>query len=92
VLTERVRIPGLEREIEEALYCPHCLPTCNDVQYRVSMSMLPIDNYLVTLKPNENNDTEFSSDISVLRVYFGEPYAQLYMRLLNNEWFEIFSK
>ncbi|KAL7729761.1 hypothetical protein ACLKA6_014627 [Drosophila palustris] len=91
VLTERVRMPGLEREIEEALYCPHCLPSCNDVQYRVSLSMLPIDNYLVTLKPNENNDTVFSSDISVLRVFFGEPHAQLYMRLLNNEWFEIFS-
>ncbi|KAH8381332.1 hypothetical protein KR093_002819 [Drosophila rubida] len=91
VLTERERIPGLEREVEEALYCPHCLPSCNDVQYRVSMSMLPIDSYLATLKPSENNDTDLSSDISVLRVYFGEPYAQLYIRLLNNQWFEIFS-
>ncbi|KAH8406642.1 hypothetical protein KR222_001547 [Zaprionus bogoriensis] len=91
VLTERVRYAGLEREAEEALYCPQCLPSCNDVQYRISMSMLPIDNYLATLKLDENNETEFSSDISVLRVYFGDPHAQLYMRLLNNEWFEIFS-
>ncbi|XP_030573973.1 sodium channel protein Nach [Drosophila novamexicana] len=91
VLTERLRIPGLERETEEALYCPQCLPSCNDVQYRVSMSELPIDTYLANLKPDEYNDTLLGSDLSVLRVFFGQPHAQLYMRLLNNEWFEIFS-
>lgn len=87
VLTERVRFVGLEREAEEALYCPQCLPSCNDVQFRISTSLLPIDNYLATL-----NESEFNSDISVLRVFFGEPHAQLYTRLLNNEWFEIFSE
>ncbi|XP_043652138.1 pickpocket protein 19 [Drosophila teissieri] len=91
VLTERHIIVGLEREIEEALYCPQCLPSCRDVQYGVSMSALPIDNYLATLKLDENNQTEFSTDISVLRVYFGEPHAQYYIRLLNNTWFEVFS-
>ncbi|XP_062126004.1 sodium channel protein Nach [Drosophila sulfurigaster albostrigata] len=91
VLTERERIYGLEREIEEALYCPHCLPSCNDVQYRISMSVLPIDNYLATVKPDEDNETDITSDISVLRVFFGEPHAHLYTRLLNNQWFEIFS-
>ncbi|KAH8278519.1 hypothetical protein KR018_004355 [Drosophila ironensis] len=91
VMTERHIIAGLEREIEEALYCPQCLPSCNDVQYRVSMTALPIDNYLASLKLNDNNQTEFSSSISVLRVYFGDPYAQYYIRLLNNAWFEVFS-
>lgn len=56
------------------------------------MSALPIDNYLATLKVDENNQTEFSSDISVLRVYFADPYAQYYIRLLNNAWFEVFSE
>ncbi|KAH8335649.1 hypothetical protein KR074_007695 [Drosophila pseudoananassae] len=91
VMTERHLIEGLEREVEEALYCPQCLPSCNDVQYRVSMSALPIDNYLASLKVDENNQTQFSEDISVLRVYFGDPNAQYYIRLLNNAWFEIFS-
>ncbi|XP_026851125.1 sodium channel protein Nach [Drosophila persimilis] len=91
VLTERHMIFGLEREIEEALYCPHCLPSCNDVLYGVSLSALPIDNYLATLKLDDNNQTEFDSDISVLRVYFGDQYAQYYIRLLNNAWFEVFS-
>lgn len=90
-MTERNLIEGLEREIEEALYCPQCLPSCNDIQYRVSMSSLPIDNYLASLKVDENNQTQFSEDISVLRVYFGDPNAQYYIRLLNNAWFEIFS-
>ncbi|XP_016960071.1 sodium channel protein Nach [Drosophila biarmipes] len=91
VLTERQMTLGLEREVEEALYCPQCLPSCSDVLYRVSMSSLPIDNYLATLKVDENNQTEFSSDISVLRVYFGDAHAQYYIRLLNNAWFEVFS-
>ncbi|XP_016998945.2 sodium channel protein Nach [Drosophila takahashii] len=91
VLTERHIILGLEREIEEALYCPQCLPSCSDVQYGVSMSALPIDNYLATLKVDENNQTEFSTDISVLRVYFADAHAQYYIRLLNNAWFEVFS-
>ncbi|BFF93018.1 sodium channel protein Nach [Drosophila madeirensis] len=91
VLTERHIIPGLEREIEEALYCPQCLPSCNDVLYGVSLSALPIDNYLATLKLDGNNQSEFDSDISVLRVYFGDQYAQYYIRLLNNAWFEVFS-
>jgi len=92
VLTERQLILGLEREIEEALYCPQCLPACSDVQYGVSMSALPIDNYLATLKMDENNQTEFSTDISVLRVFFADAHAQYYIRLLNNAWFEVFSK
>ncbi|XP_023166385.2 sodium channel protein Nach [Drosophila hydei] len=90
VLTERLRIPGLERESEEALYCPQCLPSCNDVQYSVSLNELPIDTYLANLSPDEI-DTELGTDLSVLRVYFGQPHANFYMRLLNNEWFEIFS-
>jgi len=92
VLTERQLILGLEREIEEALYCPQCLPACSDVLYGVSMSALPIDNYLATLKMDENNQTEFSTDISVLRVFFADAHAQYYIRLLNNAWFEVFSK
>ncbi|EDV91046.1 sodium channel protein Nach [Drosophila grimshawi] len=90
VLTERVRMTGLEREIEEALYCPQCLPSCYDVQYRVSLSALPLDNFLASLKP-EDNSTQLSSKISILRVFFGKPNADFYIRLMNNEWFEIFS-
>ncbi|XP_030370388.1 uncharacterized protein LOC115621009 [Scaptodrosophila lebanonensis] len=87
VLIERKAVPGLEREMEEALYCPQCLPSCNDVQYSVSLHSLPIDNYLVTFA----NKSESNSDISLLRVYFGDPYAHLYIRLLNNAWFEVFT-
>ncbi|XP_030238173.1 uncharacterized protein LOC108649160 [Drosophila navojoa] len=91
VLTQRLRIPGLERESEEALFCPQCLPSCNDVQYSVSLNELPIDTYLANLSPDEV-DTSLGTDLSVLRVFFGKPNANYYMRLLNNEWFEIFSK
>ncbi|EDW16499.2 sodium channel protein Nach [Drosophila mojavensis] len=90
VLTQRLRIPGLERESEEALFCPQCLPSCNDVQYSVSLNELPIDTYLASLSPDEV-DTSLGTDLSVLRVFFGKPNANYYMRLLNNEWFEIFS-
>lgn len=48
VLTQRELLPGLERAYEEALYCPECLPACNDVQYGVSFMALPIDRFLAS--------------------------------------------
>uniref|UniRef100_A0A1A9ZBM3 Sodium channel protein Nach n=1 Tax=Glossina pallidipes TaxID=7398 RepID=A0A1A9ZBM3_GLOPL len=46
VLTQTVtNIPGLESEAEEALYCPQCMPSCNDIQYQVSMMSLPTDRF-----------------------------------------------
>ncbi|ALC47831.1 CG31105 [Drosophila busckii] len=87
VLTQRIRLVGMEREAEEALFCPTCMPACYDIQYKVSLSALPIDNLLASL----GNDTELNTNISLLRVYFGQPSAPLYMRLLSNEWYEIFS-
>ncbi|XP_037943863.1 sodium channel protein Nach-like [Teleopsis dalmanni] len=50
VLTKRETIPGLEREAEEALYCPQCEPSCYDVQYQVSLMSLPIERYQVELE------------------------------------------
>uniref|UniRef100_A0A1B0G526 Sodium channel protein Nach n=1 Tax=Glossina morsitans morsitans TaxID=37546 RepID=A0A1B0G526_GLOMM len=46
VLTQTVtNVPGLESEAEEALYCPQCMPSCNDIQYQVSMMSLPTDRF-----------------------------------------------
>uniref|UniRef100_A0A1A9UF04 Sodium channel protein Nach n=1 Tax=Glossina austeni TaxID=7395 RepID=A0A1A9UF04_GLOAU len=46
VLTQTVtNVPGLESEAEEALYCPQCMLSCNDIQYQVSMMSLPTDRF-----------------------------------------------
>lgn len=47
MLTTRIKISGLEREVEEGLYCPQCLPSCDDVQYDISMMSLPIDRLAI---------------------------------------------
>lgn len=35
VITSRDYVPGLEHEMEDALYCPHCLPSCSEIRYNV---------------------------------------------------------
>lgn len=42
VITNIVQIPGLEKEMEESLYCPECLPSCSDSKYQISATELPL--------------------------------------------------
>lgn len=42
VITKIMEVEGLEREMEESLYCPECIPSCSDVKYSVSISSLPL--------------------------------------------------
>lgn len=55
VITKRDEqdVEGLEREMEDALYCPECLPSCVDTQYQMSLMTLPMDRYLTS--PTTNN-------------------------------------
>ncbi|KAM7359471.1 sodium channel protein Nach-like [Cochliomyia hominivorax] len=90
VLTQRISISGLEREVEEALYCPQCLPSCDDTQYDIFMITLPTDR--LTVPDNVGADFNLKlEDLSVLRVYFGEPTALYYKRVISNTWIEAFS-
>lgn len=36
------KVSGLEREHEDGLYCPECLPSCSDTTYMVSSMRLPL--------------------------------------------------
>lgn len=42
VVTKIEAIVGLEREMEEGLYCPECHPSCSKISYSVSQSSLPL--------------------------------------------------
>ncbi|CAD6993459.1 unnamed protein product [Ceratitis capitata] len=89
VLTHRKLLPGLERAYEEALYCPECLPGCNDIQYEVSLMALPIDRFIAGSTATELNATGLDfEEMSVLRVYFDEPHAKYYTRVVGNTWYE----
>ncbi|TMW52462.1 hypothetical protein DOY81_002477, partial [Sarcophaga bullata] len=89
VLTQRITILGLERELEEALYCPQCLPSCDDTQYDISMVSLPTDRLI--LKENISSPSSIKiENLSVLRVYFGEATALYYKRVISNTWEEAF--
>nr|XP_014090434.2 sodium channel protein Nach-like [Bactrocera oleae] len=89
VLTQRELLPGLERAYEEALYCPECLPACNDVQYGVSFMALPIDRFLASSTKAELDKIGLDlEEMSVLRIHFDEPYAKYYKRVVGNTWYE----
>ncbi|XP_067624580.1 uncharacterized protein ppk24 [Eurosta solidaginis] len=88
-LKEREAVPGLERYYEEALYCPECLPSCNDIQSGISVASLPIDLFTTTATPDELKYIGLhSKDVSVLSVFFDDPYSKKYKRLLGNTWYE----
>ncbi|XP_017479720.1 PREDICTED: LOW QUALITY PROTEIN: sodium channel protein Nach-like, partial [Rhagoletis zephyria] len=89
IMTQRESIDGLERDYAEALYCPHCLPACNDIQYEMSLMALPIDRFIASRTEDELKEIALDSeDMSVLRVHFDEPYAKYYRRVVGNTWYE----
>lgn len=45
------KVVGLEKELEDGLYCPHCLPSCGDTIYSVSSDSLPL---IITRRPYSN--------------------------------------
>lgn len=42
VMTKLEDIEGLEKDREESLYCPNCLPSCTYFDFQVSVSELPL--------------------------------------------------
>uniref|UniRef100_A0A182NS27 Pickpocket n=1 Tax=Anopheles dirus TaxID=7168 RepID=A0A182NS27_9DIPT len=90
VITDIVRVPGLEKEMEESLYCPECLPSCSDSKYQVTASELPLtrsrrDGFSVTA------GIERVADVAVVRIFFGQPETWMYKQSVAYYWFEIFS-
>lgn len=45
------KLPGLEKDIEDGLYCPQCLASCIETIYNVKTTALPL------LKPPRNTHT-----------------------------------
>ncbi|XP_021692928.1 pickpocket protein 28 isoform X2 [Aedes aegypti] len=90
VITNIVQIPGLEKEMEESLYCPECLPSCSDSKYQISATELPLirtrrKGFSVT------HGIEDVSEVSVVRIFFGQPETWMYKQDVAYYWFEIFS-
>uniref|UniRef100_A0A1I8MGJ9 Amiloride-sensitive sodium channel n=1 Tax=Musca domestica TaxID=7370 RepID=A0A1I8MGJ9_MUSDO len=88
VMTQRTNTVGLDREMEDSLYCPYCLPTCSETQYTVTVMDLPLNKFNMKSFPRHK---ENYSDLAVLHVYFGVTNGVFYRRFLLNSWFEKFS-
>ncbi|XP_058984627.1 sodium channel protein Nach [Musca domestica] len=88
VMTQRPNTVGLDREMEDSLYCPYCLPTCSETQYTVTVMDLPLNKFNMKSFPRHK---ENYSDLAVLHVYFGVTNGVFYRRFLLNSWFEKFS-
>ncbi|XP_018786777.1 PREDICTED: sodium channel protein Nach [Bactrocera latifrons] len=89
VITERENIPGLEREMEDSLYCPQCLPMCSSERYVVHANALPLTSYnMLTFAdiPAEN-----LSNFALTHIYFGVSHIPIFRRVLKDTWFEVLS-
>ncbi|EDV91045.1 GH16433 [Drosophila grimshawi] len=107
VITSREYVPGLEHELQDALYCPNCLPSCTEIRYQVRGAMtLPINGlYKPMTNSNSNGNSSSgvgvgvghnsyghdSSELAVVRIYFAETHIQYFRQIIKNAWYEIFS-
>ncbi|TDG50440.1 hypothetical protein AWZ03_003029 [Drosophila navojoa] len=101
VITSRDYVPGLEHEMEDALYCPHCLPSCSEIRYNVrGAGALTLRNPFGNMtnvhdgnisSPGNNNYGHDSSELAVVRIYFAETHIQYFRQIIKNDWYEIFS-
>ncbi|XP_053946518.1 pickpocket protein 11 [Anastrepha ludens] len=86
VITERANIPGLEREMEDSLYCPQCLPLCSSFRYAVDLNALPLNPY--NIEPFPQIGLSNISSFAVIKVYFGTSHIQYFRRILTDDWVE----
>ncbi|XP_028897018.1 sodium channel protein Nach [Zeugodacus cucurbitae] len=89
VITERANIPGLEREMEDSLYCPQCLPLCSSARYDVYANALPLTLYNMHTFPEIAEEN--ISSLALTHVYFGVSHIQIFRRVLKDTWFEVLS-
>ncbi|XP_053669889.1 pickpocket protein 28-like [Anopheles nili] len=90
VITNIVQIQGLEKEMEESLYCPECLPPCSESKYQVTASELP----LIRSRRDGASITAGIADVTevaVVRIFFGQPETWMYKQNVAYYWFEIVS-
>lgn len=90
ISTEILNVKGLEREREESLLCPDCLPSCFDEKYFASANSLPLRQ----TKRKGTNIMESVKNVSqtaLIRIFFGQPDTWQFLQTVQLEWFEIVS-
>ncbi|KAH8381337.1 hypothetical protein KR093_002829, partial [Drosophila rubida] len=101
VITSREFGPGLEHELEDALFCPDCLASCSEIRYHVRGAMTlalkglykPMTSIGKNSSPDANNSySHDSSELAVVRIYFAETHIQYFRQIIKNAWYEIFSE
>lgn len=84
---------GLEKDMEESLYCPECLPACSTSRYSVKTSSLPLiyssyNNYSKGLLSMVKN----VSEVSIIRIFFASAETEMFKQDVSLTWYEICSK
>lgn len=89
ITTELLNVQGLEREREESVFCPDCLQACDDTKYRVISTSLPLRqrNPVGSIMDGIKN----VSELSLIRVFYGQPESLKFNQGMQMEWFEMLS-
>ncbi|EDW67731.2 sodium channel protein Nach [Drosophila virilis] len=97
VITSRANVPGLEHELEDALYCPECLPSCTEIRYNVrgagALALNSLHRPMTSSGSGMANNSygHDSSELADVRIYFAETHIQYFRQIIKNDWYEIFS-
>lgn len=82
---------GLEKDMEESLYCPECLPSCSTSRYSVKTSSLPLFSSYGN-KKGLISMVENVTEISIIRIFFARAESEMYKQDVSLTWYEICSK
>lgn len=82
---------GLEKDMEESLYCPECFPACSTSHYSVKTSSLPlVSSYNYSKDPISM--VKNVSEVSIIRIFFASGETEMYKQDVSLTWYEICSK
>ncbi|KAJ8974088.1 hypothetical protein NQ317_011607 [Molorchus minor] len=74
---QHLEMEDLQQEMQDSISCPHCLPPCNTVQYKVYTSF------------GRMNRLQRSKNITRMTIFFSKAFANLYKIDITNTWFEV---
>ncbi|XP_055678211.1 sodium channel protein Nach-like [Lutzomyia longipalpis] len=85
-------VQGLERELEDSIDCPECLPLCSYVRYNVDQT----DSFISPDPKNRPADGLLEgyhnvSRVSIVKVYFANSDSILYHQTVRNTWYGLLS-
>ncbi|XP_037932263.1 pickpocket protein 11, partial [Teleopsis dalmanni] len=82
---------SLQQSLQDALNCPNCLPLCSYDFYYQRHKKSKLNKSLHTYRREILNQYLNTTNISLIKLYFSKPFAQLFRKKVAFNWYQILS-